>query len=152
MAEQVIDVRVTSAAPPHDIYALLCDGASWPRWGTWTAFALEQPGADAAQGPGAVRVFTSRTAGRTIVARERVLELVPDRRLGYELLSGMPLRDYRAVVELEPAGAGCTIHWHARFDGVRFGSGGFYRRVLTRFLRDAAGRVGQYALQHPAAR
>jgi hypothetical protein len=152
MSHYVIDVSVASAAPPRDVFALLSDGATWPRWGTWTRFTLEQPGADSAQGPGAIRVFTSRTAGRTVFARERVLELVPDRRLGYELLSGLPLRNYLASVDLEPDGAGCTIRWRAGFDGAPFGTGGFYRRVLTSFLRDAAGRVGQYALQHPAAR
>lgn len=152
MAEYLIDVSVSSAAPAGDVFALLRDGASWPQWGTWTDFTLEQPGADSAQGAGAVRVFTSRTAGRTVVARERVLELVPDRRLGYELLSGLPLRNYRAGVDLEPDGAGCTIRWQARFDGAPFGTGGLYRRVLASFLRDAAGRVGRYAVQHPAAR
>ena len=152
MSQHVIVVSAGSAATPHDVFALLVDGATWPLWGIWTAFGLEAPGVDSPQGPGAVRVFTSRTAGRTVVARERVLELVPDRRLEYELLSGRPMRNYRARVELEPDGAGCTIRWRARFDGASFGTGGFYRLVLTRFLRDAACRVGQYALQHPATR
>jgi hypothetical protein len=35
-------------------------------------------------------------------AREEIVELIPDRRLSYVLLSGYPFRDYRADVDLEP--------------------------------------------------
>ena len=152
MGSHVIDVTAHSAAAPREIFALLADGTSWPTWGAWTAFTLESPGADAPEGPGAVRVFTSRAWGRTTVSRERVVEVVPDRRIGYRLLSGLPLRNYRATVDLEPADGGTTIRWRATFDGAPPGLARFYRRVLSGFIADAARRVAGYAQLHTATR
>jgi hypothetical protein len=153
MASHVIDVTAYSAAAPHAIFTLLADGTTWPIWGAWTAFDLESPGADAPEGPGAVRVFSSKAWGRTRVSRERVLEVVPDRRISYQLLSGLPLRNYRAAVDLEPAAdGGTTIRWHATFDGATPGLARVYRRVLSGFIADAARRVAGYARLRPATR
>ncbi|HEX2805008.1 MAG TPA: SRPBCC family protein [Kineosporiaceae bacterium] len=152
MGAHVIDVSAHSTATSCEVFRLLADGSSWPTWGAWTAFTLESPGADAPEGPGAVRVFTSRAWGRTTVTRERVLEIVPDRRIGYQLLSGLPLRNYRAAVDLEPADGGTTIRWHATFDGATPGPAWLYRRALSGFIADAARRVAGYAQLHTATR
>jgi hypothetical protein len=141
----VIDVRVRSEASPRAVFELLADGRTWMAWGAWTNFDLESPGEGAAEGPGAVRVFTSRAFGRTVVSRERVLEVVPDRRVAYALLSGLPLRNYRGQVDLAPETGGTVIHWHSEFDGAVAGSGRFYRLVLGRFIADAARRLARYA-------
>jgi len=150
VAQQIINVSAHSTASPHDVFCLLADGNTWPAWGAWTAYRLETAGTDSVQGPGAVRVFTSRRRGRTTVSRERILGVVPDQRIDYELLSGLPLRNYRAAVELEPAGAGTLIRWRATFDGATPGTAWFYRRVLTGFIQDAARRVAGYAPLHSA--
>src|SRR5690349_19040902 len=94
-----IDERDWSAGDPQTVYGLLADGASWPTWSGIDSFELREPGDAGGESLSAVRVF--RTGRVTSV--ERLVELVPGRRLSYVLLSGMPLRDYRADVDLMPA-------------------------------------------------
>ncbi|MEQ7125563.1 SRPBCC family protein [Actinopolymorpha sp. B11F2] len=129
-----IDVRAHSTAPPAVVYALLTDGASWPHWSPMVTFGLERPGDGGGEEVGAIRVFRSRWA----VSRERVVELRPDRRLSYTLLSGIPVRDYRADVDLEPSDDGTTIRWHSTFAAKVPGTGWFYRRILGGFVRACA--------------
>jgi len=84
-----IEVSATSVAPPSAVYALLIEGTTWPDWSPIESFELERPGGGAPEGVGAIRVFRR---GRT-TGRDQVLELVPDRRLRYASLSGLPVRD-----------------------------------------------------------
>lgn len=142
MSRQHIDVTVRSAAHPARVYALLIDGATWPTWSPLGSFELEQPGPTEPEGVGAIRVFRT---GR-VTSRERVVERVPDRRLSYELVSGLPLRDYRADVDLTPdAAGGTTIRWHSSFVAKVPGTGWLYRRVLDRFISDCAHGLAAYA-------
>ncbi|MEV4758326.1 SRPBCC family protein [Micromonospora sp. NPDC049559] len=134
MARQHIDVRVRSKASPTTIYGYLVDGESWPRWSPIGSFTLQQPGPTEREGVGAIRIFRT---GR-VTSCERVIERVPDRRFSYELLSGLPLRGYRADVDLTPTPDGTEIRWHSSFDAKVPGTGWFYRRVLTRFIRHTA--------------
>jgi hypothetical protein len=71
-----IEASASSAAPPDSVFALLADGATWPRWGRWHRFELAVPDAHGGQGPGAERIF-SRTLGRTIASREWFLAAGP---------------------------------------------------------------------------
>ncbi len=151
MSRYVIDTRARSSAAPSAVFALLADGRTWPVWGAWTRFELEAPAPGGGEGPGAVRVFTSRVLGRTVVSRERVLEVVPGRSLSYELLSGLPLRGYTGRVEVVPDGEGSVVHWHSEFDSAPGGAGWFYRAVLQRFIADTARRVARYAERPVAA-
>jgi hypothetical protein len=104
-------------------------------------FRLEQPAPHGGEGVGAVRVFRSRWA----VSRERVVELLPGRRLSYTLLSGVPVRDYRAEVDLEPSDGGTLIRWHATFDAKVPGTGWLYRRILGSFVEACARGVAEHA-------
>jgi hypothetical protein len=133
---QTIDVTVYSPADASALYALLADGASWPTWSPIGSFELERPGGSEREGIGAVRVFRT---GR-VASREELVELVPDRRLSYILLSGLPLRGYRADVDLTPngTGAGTEIRWHSTFRPKIPGTGWLYRVALTRFIRRCA--------------
>lgn len=141
MGKHRIDVRVQTTAGRQAVYALLLDGASWPVWGPFDAFELERPGDDELAGVGAIRVFR---AGR-ITSREQVVELVPDQRLGYELLSGLPLRDYRANVDLDPVNGGTAIHWHSSFDPRWPGTGWLYQMTLVRFIQRCAEGLAAHA-------
>lgn len=78
-------------------------------------------------------------------SRERIVELVPDRRLGYELLAGLPLRDYRADVDLTPEQGGTAIRWSSAFVSKVPGAGGIYRWALTRFMATAADNLATRA-------
>ncbi|MEZ4237274.1 MAG: SRPBCC family protein [Myxococcota bacterium] len=126
----------TSAAPPRAVFALLADIDSWSRWGPWRATGLEAPAPGGGGGVGAIRRLESRTWGRRIVSRERVEELVPDQRLVYALLSGLPLEGYRGVVALQPAGGGTHIVWSSTFTPRHRATGWLYRAALQRFVDD----------------
>ena len=149
MGRKQIDVVVESPAEAGAIYDLLVDGASWPRWSKFDSFELERPGEGGGDGSlGAVRVFR---LGRRITSREELVELVPGRRYSYSYLSGLPIVDYRADVDLTPSPdetggtGGTTIHWHSSFRPKFVGTGWLYRLVLQRFIRDTASRVAAYA-------
>lgn len=137
MARQTVDVTASSAARPSAVYALLRDGATWPAWSPIGSFELEAPGRDAPEGVGAIRVFRT---GR-VTSRERLVELVPDRRLAYELVTGLAIRDYRADVDLtarDGGDGGTEIRWHSSFTAKIPGTGWLYRRTLERFIRRCA--------------
>jgi len=142
---QEIDERAWSPASPKTVYALLADGATWPTWSGIGSFELRQPGDGGGEGLNAVRVF--RTGRTTSV--ERLVELVPGRRLSYVLLSGLPLRDYRADVDLLPADGGTLIRWHSTFAAKRPGTGWLYRRVLARFIRKGVDGLAEHAAAVP---
>jgi hypothetical protein len=141
MARRHIDVTAHSRAAPSAVFALVVDGASWPRWSPIESFELERPGDPPPEGPGAIRVFRR---GRT-TGRDQVVEVVPDRRFGYLSLSGLPVRDYRAQIDLEPAGDGTTIGWHASFAPKVPGTGWMLQRGLARFLANCARGLAEHA-------
>lgn len=135
---QNISVRAVTTADADTVYALLRDGASWPRWSPLGSFELVREGKDEPEGLGAIRLF--RTGG--IRSYEEIVALEPGRRFGYALDHGLPLRDYVAYVDLAPVDGGTEIHWHSSFTAKVPGTGWFYRRFLTRFIgRVVAGLV-----------
>lgn len=131
MAQQVIDETATTTGDPAAVYALLADGATWPQWSPIGSFELLEPGAGTPEGLGAVRLFTT---GRH-KSRERVVTCEPGRAFAYELEAGLPLRGYRAVITLQPAGGGTSITWRSTFRAKVPGTGGIYRRELGKFIR-----------------
>jgi hypothetical protein len=138
---QDIDVTAHSNADPQTVYRLVAAGETWPTWSGIGSFELERPGREAPEGVGAIRVF--RTGRAT--SREEIVELIPGRRLSYALLSGLPLRGYRADIDLTPSGAGTDIRWHSRFTGKVPGTGWFYRRILGRFIRQCIHGLAAHA-------
>ena len=136
---QRINVTDTSLAPPDRVFALLIDTAGWPDWAPMTSGTLEQPApGPEPEGVGAIRRFTT---GRT-VSVERVVAFERDRAFTYELVSGLPLRDYRADVTLTPTRDGGTeVTWHSEFRPRWVGTGWAYRFGLGRFIRDLTGRL-----------
>jgi hypothetical protein len=141
MGRKRIDVEATTSAAPSAVYALLRDGSTWPDWSPIGSFTLDKEGEAEREGLGAIRIFQT---GRTRSC-ERIVELVPDQRLSYTLVSGLPLRGYRADVDLEPNGAGTTIHWRSSFDPQVPGTGWFYRLLLQNFIGRTARGLAAYA-------
>ena len=126
MARQEIDIRTTTEAEPAAVWRLLGDSATWPAWTPIEVFELERPaGAD---GLGEVRVFTT---GRYVI-REEIVVREPERRLSYRLLSGLPLRDYRADIDLTPQQGGTEVHWHTTFRAKIPGTGRLLRSGLAK--------------------
>jgi polyketide cyclase/dehydrase/lipid transport protein len=130
MGQQVIHKVATTTAAPDVVYELLADGSTWPGWSPLGSFELLEPGDGLPEGLGAVRRFTTGRRQST----ERVVERQPGRQLSYVLLSGLPLRDYRADVLLTPETGGTTITWHSTFRSKVPGTGGLYRRALSTFI------------------
>ena len=142
-----IDRRAWSAADPQTVWALLADGSTWPVWSPIRSFELRERGDDGAGGLGAIRVF--HTGRATSV--ERVAELRPGRRFSYELASGLPLRGYRADIDLDPSKGGTSIRWHSTFFPERRGTGWFYRLFLGWFIGKCANGLARHAVTPAAA-
>jgi uncharacterized protein YndB with AHSA1/START domain len=143
-----IEVHGTIDAPVSTVWALLADAASWSRWSAFTASSLERPapGPDA-DGIGAIRRFQSRFA----TSIEEVVAFDPPRHLGYVLLSGMPIRDYRADVTLVPSAAGGTeLTWRSTFRAKLPGTGHVFGFGLRRFFSDLVADLGTEAMRLPA--
>ncbi|MBV8985917.1 MAG: SRPBCC family protein [Acidimicrobiia bacterium] len=141
MAKQEIDEKAWSPAAPETVYALLADGATWPTWSGIGSFELREEGDTGGESLNAVRAFHT---GRS-TSIERLVELVPGRRLSYILLEGLPLRDYRADVDLTPKDGGTAIRWHSTFTAKRPGTGWLYRLVLGRFIRGCVRGLAEHA-------
>jgi uncharacterized protein YndB with AHSA1/START domain len=136
---KTIDVNVHADAPAEAVYALLVDGDTWPTWAPFDSFEITEPGD--ADRLGEVHVFrTGRHA-----SRERLVELVPGRRYSYELLEGLPLRGYRADVDLTEEAGGTHIRWHSTFTPGRPGTGWIYRAYLARFIDRCARGLAAHA-------
>jgi uncharacterized protein YndB with AHSA1/START domain len=141
MRRRHIEATQHSEAAPASLFALLIDGNTWPRWSPIEAFELERPGDPPPEGVGAIRVFRR---GRT-TGRDEIVEVVPDRRLSYRSLSGLPVRDYRAHVDLEPDGDGTAIRWEASFAPKLPGTGRLLERGLRRFICECAAGLAAHA-------
>ena len=131
MAQQTIEQTATTTADPLSVYALLADGSTWPTWSPLGSFELLTPGEGTPEGLGAVRLFTT---GRHR-SRERVVQCRPGEVFAYVLESGLPLRDYEAVVTLTPAEGGTAIEWRSTFRPKVPGTGWLYRRELGKFIK-----------------
>lgn len=136
------DTRAITPASPQTVYGLLTDGRTWPSWSPIDSFELEQAGDLAPEGIGAIRVFRQ---GRT-TGRDQILELIPNRRIQYASLSGLPVRNYVGAVDLAPApGRGTTIHWYSSFYPSTPGTGWLVELGLRRFLQQCAQGLAEYA-------
>ena len=141
MRRRHIEVTAHSKAAPDAVFALLADGASWPRWSPIESFELEREGDPPPEGQGAIRVFRR---GRT-VGRDQLLDVAPAERLVYASLSGLPVRDYLAEVELTAAVGGTDVRWQASFLPRMPGTGRLLERGLRRFLEQCARGVAAHA-------
>jgi hypothetical protein len=137
-----VSVTAQTAASAEAVYALLIDGSTWPVWSPIDSFELEQPGEPPPEGVGAIRVFRR---GRT-TGRDRILDRVPNRRLKYASLSGVPVRDYVGEIDLESAQEGwTTILWHSSFLPKVFGTGWLVERGIRRFLEQCTHGLAEHA-------
>ena len=148
MRRRHIDVTAHSQATPEVVFGLLADGTSWPEWSPIEGFWLEYPGDPPPEGVGAIRVFRrGRTSGR-----DQIVEVVPRRRLGYISLSGLPVRDYRATVDLQATSEGTEIRWRSSFLPAVPGTGRLLERGLRRFLQQCAHGLAEHAASRSASK
>jgi uncharacterized protein YndB with AHSA1/START domain len=127
---QDIEIRAEIPVEPAAVWKLLEDHAGYVRWAGFHEVVLRHPGDPPPNGLGAIRVL--RRSG--IAVEEEVTGYEPPRRLEYALTAGLPVRDYRAEVRLEPSPCGTDLVWRVRFRPLVPGTGGLLRRVLRRSL------------------
>ena len=137
------EVRVRSDAPPEAVFALLADGARWSDWAGPLApnSSWEREGSPDAGGVGAIR----KLGAWPVFSREEIVEYDPPRQLTYTLLSGQPVRNYRAEVELTPVEDGTQIAWRSRFEPLIPGTGPLLRWFLSRIIGAMARRLAAHA-------
>jgi hypothetical protein len=130
VGQKVIAHEQTTKAPPAAVFALLVNGSTWPEWSPIGSFELVEKGNGDPEGVGAVRIFRT---GR-VSSKERLTIVRPNEIFSYELISGLAIRDYAAIVRLQPSGEGTTINWRSTFRAKVPGTGWLYRRQLGRFI------------------
>lgn len=92
-------------------------------------------------GVGAVR----RLGSKWVATREEIVEYDPPHYLAYTILTWQPIRDYRAVVSLDPDGEGTRITWAGAFEPLVPGTGRLLAWVLRRIVGSLAVRLARYA-------
>jgi hypothetical protein len=98
-------------ASPAQLWPLLEDVTKFAEWGMWEETGYREPGETSPHGVGALRWLRS---GRYTTV-ERVVEMVEAQRLSYRVVSGLPVKDYLATVELTPDGTGTRVDWSATY-------------------------------------
>ncbi len=132
-----------TTAPIEAVWPLIGEARRWRQWSFLDHSDLESEGDPAPDGVGAVRTFTRYGVG----SREEVLAWDPPHHLAYTILSGFPVRDYRADVvltsERQPGDAasapvGTTVTWSVRFEprvpGTGLVTAGFLRPLIRGFV------------------
>jgi len=137
---QRVSVHATTSTSADVLFALLKDLSTWRDWSPMDESGPDQPAPDDPNGVGSTRAFRN---GR-VRGVDRVVELIPGRRFGYVHLHGLPLRDYRGDVDLEPVADGTRIHWHVEFKPKLPGTGWFWRLGIRRFLQQMADGLASY--------
>ena len=132
-----IEHTAHSDAPRSEVWKKLSDLEGWHEWGPWTKTALD----------GEIRTMVSdrkRLTGKPYVMKERVAALVPEERFEYDLLSGLPVKNYHGTVTLSDAeGGGTDIHWASRFDPPWGPLGGLWRGAMLKVITDVSERLAK---------
>ncbi len=138
------EARATSVAPVDAVWPLIGEAHRWKEWSFLDRTDLVRVGTPLPNGVGAVRRFTNHGVG----SREEVVVWDPPHHLGYAILSGFPVRHYRADVVLSPDGpdgTGTLISWSGTFDEKVPGTGRILERVLDKLMNRFATELATYA-------
>jgi uncharacterized protein YndB with AHSA1/START domain len=137
-------VQSRTAAPVDAVWPLIGEAHRWKEWSFLDRTDLAAEGTPEPDGVGAIRRFTSHGVG----SREEVVAWDPPHHLGYAILSGFPVRHYRADVVLTPDGSdgtGTSITWSGTFDELVPGTGRVLQAVLTKLMGRFATSLAAYA-------
>jgi Polyketide cyclase / dehydrase and lipid transport len=142
------EIHQHTTAPIATVWSVLVDARRWNEWGRFKVAKLERLGTPADDGVGAIRNF----GNPPMVSREEVVVYDEPNHFAYIMLSGMPIKGYRADVHLtpddaaNPMGSGTTIRWCSQFDSARPAfTSGFFAWFLKSFLKDTAKRLARTA-------
>ena len=143
MAEYSFSTEATSSVGPDVVFAILADATGWKDWaGPFIRESFwEREGTPAPGGVGAIK----RLGGKPVYSREETVAYEPPTHYAYRILSGQPVKAYRADVDLTPVDAGTRIRWSFRVEPKIPGTGAFMRFYLGRIVAGLARRLATYA-------
>jgi uncharacterized protein YndB with AHSA1/START domain len=138
-----VEAEGTTRAGPELVWALVSNANTYKEWGPWTDGGYRPP----ATGPsrkGSIQWFRY---GRLTTSVEEILEVEEPRRLVYRVVSGLPVKNYRAEVTLTPSPwGGVSIHWSATWDDTLLGK--MVRRSLRKVYPEVVGALVAAADDH----
>jgi uncharacterized protein YndB with AHSA1/START domain len=121
-----VEAEGAAAAPQAVVWSLLSNASKYAEWGPWNGSGDRKLGNNKASGD----IGTTRWLRyRNTTTVEGILEVEPGERVVYTVISGIPVRNYRAEVTLTPTAGGTHIYWEAEWDSTLLG------RVVRRKLR-----------------
>ena len=130
-----IEHTAHSERPRSEVWAKLADLEGWHEWGPWIETTYD----------GKIRRLVSdrkKLTGKPYVMTERVTALEPEDRFEYDLLSGLPMKDYHGTVTLTDAeGGGTDIKWASTFTPPWPIIGGLWRGAMLKVIRDVSERL-----------
>ncbi len=127
MSKLSVEAEGATRAGPEVVWSLVANANTFPRWGPWNDGGY-RPSSPGPSHEGSIQWFRY---GRRTTSVEQILEIDEFRRIAYTVVSGIPVKNYRAEVTLTPTSTGGTsICWAASWDKTLMGS--LVRRKLLR--------------------
>jgi len=114
-------------APRDRVFAVMTDHARYAAWGPSRRVDVDPEGDPAPNGLGAVRNFRSGP----LTTREEVVGWEPPVRMAYQVVSGVPVRDYRSEMVLDEDGDHTVLRWSSTFRPLIPGTGWLLERLMT---------------------
>jgi len=148
VSEYSFTTEAMSSAPPDVVFAVLADATRWKDWAGWFIrdSSWEREGTPSPGGVGAIK----RLGAKPVYSREETIDFDPPKHYAYRILSGQPVKAYRADVDLTPVDGGTRIRWAFRFEPKIPGTGAFMRFYLGRIVGGLARRLAAHAEKQAA--
>jgi Polyketide cyclase / dehydrase and lipid transport len=148
MAEFSFSTEASSSASADVVFAVLADATGWKHWAGWFVREsfFEKEGTPPPGGVGSIR----KVGAKPVYGREETVAYDPPRHYAYRILSGQPVKAYRADVDLTTVGGGTRIRWSFRLEPKIPGTGAFMRFYLGRIVGGLTRRLAAYAEKQPA--
>ncbi len=142
MRQLSVEAQGTTRAGPEVVWSLVADANSYAHWGPWNDGGYRPPSAGPSQ-EGSIQWFRY---GRRTTSVEQILEVNPPRNLAYKVVSGLPVKNYRADVTLTPTSSGgTTVRWAASWNKTLMGR--LVRRKLAHIYPEVVAALAAAADQ-----
>ena len=146
MSQLSVEAEGTTRAGPEVVWSLVANAKTFPQWGPWDDGGYRPPSAGPSK-EGSIQWFRY---GRRTTSVEQILEVDEPRRVAYTVVSGLPVKHYRAEVTLTPTPSGGTsIRWAASWDKTLLGR--VVRRKLLQVYPDIVAALVAAADQQVAS-
>ncbi len=146
MSQLSVEAEGTTRAGPEVVWSLVANANTFPQWGPWNDGGYRPPSTGPSK-EGSIQWFRY---GRRTTSVEQILEVDEPRRVAYTVVSGLPVKNYRAEVTLTPTSSGGTsIRWAASWDKTLLGS--VVRRKLLQLYPDIVAALVAAADQQVAS-